>query len=81
MYEDKCSVTYETAYEEQCRTESEQVKMVKDNISKSRDLRIIEPDMRKLNVNPQVCKTVYDTITEQKCEISYETVYDEVANV
>ena len=48
---------------------------------KSRDLRIIEPDMRKLNVNLQVCKTVYDTITEQKCEISYETVYDEVANV
>ena len=48
---------------------------------KSRDLRIIEPDMRKLNVKLQVCKTVYDTITEQKCEISYETVYDEVANV
>ena len=48
---------------------------------KSRDLRIIEPDMRKLNVNLQVCKTVYDTITEQKCEISYETVYDEVACV
>ena len=78
MYEDKCSVTYETAYEEQCRTESEQVK---DNISKSRDLRIIEPDLRKLNVKLQVCKTVYDTITEQKCEISYETVYDEVACV
>ena len=54
---------------------------VKDKISKSRDLRIIEPDMRKLNVKLQVCKTVYDTITEQKCEISYETVYDEVANV
>ena len=49
--------------------------------TKSRDLRIIEPDMRKLNVNLQVCKTVYDTITEQKCEISYETVYDEVACV
>ena len=48
---------------------------------KSGDLRIIEPDMRKLNVNLQVCKTVYDTITEQKCEISYETVYDEVARV
>ena len=81
MYEDKCSVTYETAYEEQCRTESEQVKMVKAKMEISRDLRIIEPDMRKLNVNLQVCKTVYDTITEQKCEISYETVYDEVANV
>lgn len=26
----------------------------------------------------QVCKTLYDTITEQKCEISYETIYDEV---
>ena len=25
VYEDKCSVTYETAYEEQCRTEQEQV--------------------------------------------------------
>ena len=81
-------MTYETAYEEQCRTESEQVKhththtqQVKDKISKSRDLRIIEPDLRKLNVKLQVCKTVYDTITEQKCEISYETVYDEVANV
>ena len=73
-------MTYETAYEEQCRTESEQVKMVKPRW-KSRDLRIIEPDMRKLNVNLQVCKTVYDTITEQKCEISYETVYDEVARV
>ena len=43
--------------------------------------RSLEPDMRKLNVNLQVCKTVYDTITEQKCEISYETVYDEVACV
>ena len=75
MYEDKCSVTYETAYEEQCRTESEQVK-AKMEISRS-----LEPDMRKLNVNLQVCKTVYDTITEQKCEISYETVYDEVACV
>ena len=53
----------------------------KAKISGSRDLRIIEPDMRKLNLNMQVCKTVYDTITEQKCEISYETVYDEVANV
>ena len=39
MYEDKCSVTYETAYEEQCRTESEQVKMVKAKmeISRSQD--------------------------------------------
>ena len=25
VYEDKCSVTYETAYEEVCRTEQEQV--------------------------------------------------------
>ena len=72
-------MTYETAYEEQCRTESEQVNKAKMEISP--DLRIIEPDMRKLNVNLQVCKTVYDTITEQKCEISYETVYDEVARV
>ena len=56
-------------------THTQQVK-AKMEISRS-----LEPDMRKLNVNLQVCKTVYDTITEQKCEISYETVYDEVACV
>ena len=28
VYEDKCSVIYETAYEEQCRTEQEQVPML-----------------------------------------------------
>ena len=61
MYEDKCSVTYETEYEESCTTQNEE----KCEVGKHKH----ERDYAKVECYKMfILQTVYDTVTEQKCE-------------
>ena len=81
MYEDKCSVTYETEYTEVCTTQQEQkceawiTWKLKHNCHDSNFAFYINDFI--VSISNPVSQTKYDTVTETKCETQYETVYDE----
>ena len=82
VYEDKCSVTYETEYEEVCTTQQEQKceAWITWKLKLKRAVMTLTlPDINDfiVSISNPWSQTKYDTVTETKCETQYETVYDE----
>ena len=82
VYEDKCSVTYETEYEEVCTTQQEQKceAWITWKLKLKRAVMTLTlPDINDfiVSISNPWSQTKYDVVTETKCETQYETVYDE----